>query len=111
MLFDEPMSKHTSWRVGGPADRYFVPADLDDLREFLAEMAEDLPLFWVGLGSNLLVRDGGIRGQVIAPLGALKELKRLDGDRVYAECGVSCSKLARSIPLNTGTPSWTCLPA
>ncbi len=95
LLFDEPMSKHTSWRVGGPADRYFVPADLDDLQAFLAEMSEDLPLFWVGLGSNLLVRDGGIRGQVIAPLGALKDLQRLDGTQVYAECGVSCAKLAR----------------
>ena len=58
-------------------------------------MPDELPLFWVGLGSNLLVRDGGIRGQVIAPLGGLKDLKRLDGNRVYAESGVSCSKLSR----------------
>ncbi len=95
LLFDEPMSRHTSWRVGGPADCYFVPADLDDLQNFLADMSKELPLYWVGLGSNLLVRDGGIRGQVIAPLGALKELKRLDNTQVYAECGVSCAKLAR----------------
>ena len=95
LLFDEPMSRHTSWRVGGPADRYFVPADLADLQGFLADMSDNLPVFWVGLGSNLLVRDGGIRGQVIAPLGALKEIKRLDGTQIYAECGVSCAKLAR----------------
>jgi len=95
LLFDEPMAKHTSWRLGGPADRYFVPADLEDLQNFLAGLEDDIELVWVGLGSNLLVRDGGIRGQVIAPLGALKKIQLLDDGGVYAECGVSCSKLAR----------------
>ncbi len=92
---DEPMSKHTSWRVGGPADEYYIPADLDDLQAYLARLKADTALTWVGLGSNMLVRDGGIRGVVIAPLGGLKELK-IDSQRhVYAECGLSNSRVAR----------------
>ncbi|MGD2171691.1 MAG: UDP-N-acetylmuramate dehydrogenase [Gammaproteobacteria bacterium] len=95
LLFDEPMSKHTSWRLGGPADRYYVPADLADLQAYLAALDEDTEVLWVGLGSNLLVRDGGIRGQVIAPLNALKELRLEDDGGVYCECGVSCARLAK----------------
>ena len=95
LLFDEPMSKHTSWRLGGPADRYYVPADIEDLQAFLAALEADIELVWVGLGSNLLVRDGGIRGQVIAPLGALKRISPRDDGGLYVECGVSCSKLSR----------------
>lgn len=95
LLFDEPMSRHTSWRLGGPADRYYIPADLDDLRAYLAALDEDAEILWVGLGSNLLVRDGGIRGEVIAPLNALKELRLEDDGGVYCECGVSCARLAK----------------
>ena len=95
LLFDEPMSKHTSWRLGGPADRYYIPADLDDLCACLAALEEDTDVLWVGLGSNLLVRDGGIRGQVIAPLNALKELRLEEDGGVYCECGVSCARLAK----------------
>jgi len=95
LLFDEPMSKHTSWRLGGPADRYYIPADLADLQAYLAALDEDTGVLWVGLGSNLLVRDGGIRGQVIAPLNALKELRFEEGGGVYCECGVSCARLAK----------------
>jgi len=95
LLFDEPMSKHTSWRLGGPADRYYVPLDLADLQAFLAGLDADIELLWVGLGSNLLVRDGGIRGQVVAPLNALSEIHLQDDGKVYAECGISCAKLAR----------------
>ncbi|MCP4331030.1 MAG: UDP-N-acetylmuramate dehydrogenase [Gammaproteobacteria bacterium] len=92
---DEPMSRHTSWRLGGPADRYYVPADLQDLQAFLAALDAGVEILWVGLGSNLLVRDGGFRGQVIAPLNALRQIHmQLDGS-LYAECGISCSKLAK----------------
>ena len=95
LSFDEPMSKHTSWRLGGPADRYYVPADLEDLQCFLAGLDDDIELLWVGLGSNMLIRDGGFRGQVIAPLNALRRLQlQLDGS-LYVECGVSCAKLAK----------------
>jgi UDP-N-acetylmuramate dehydrogenase len=95
LSLDEPMSKHTSWRLGGPADRYYVPADLQDLQDFLASIDTDVEILWVGLGSNLLVRDGGFRGQVIAPLNALRQIHiQLDGS-LYAECGISCAKLAK----------------
>ena len=95
LLLDEPMAKHTSWRLGGPADRYYVPADLEDLSAYLAALDTATEILWVGLGSNLLVRDGGFRGQVIAPLGALKALRLEDDGTVYVECGIPCSKLTR----------------
>jgi len=95
LMLDEPMAKHTSWRLGGPADSYYVPADLADLQHFLAQLDPDIEVLWVGLGSNLLVRDGGFRGQVIAPLNALKQIElQLDGE-LYAECGSSCARLAK----------------
>ena len=95
LMRDEPMAKHTSWRLGGPADGYYVPADLADLQQFLAQLDAETEVLWVGLGSNLLVRDGGFRGQVIAPLNALKQIDlQLDGN-LYAECGSSCARLAK----------------
>jgi UDP-N-acetylmuramate dehydrogenase len=60
----EPLSRHTSWHVGGPADIFFMPRDRDDLIAFLKALPADVPLLWLGLGSNLLVRDGGIPGTV-----------------------------------------------
>ncbi|MEJ2515167.1 MAG: UDP-N-acetylmuramate dehydrogenase [Gammaproteobacteria bacterium] len=93
---DEPMARHTSWRVGGPAETWYRPADLADLGEFLAGLPEDTPVTWVGLGSNLLVRDTGIRGVVIATHGVLSRLERLADRRLYAEAGVPCAKIARS---------------
>lgn len=95
LLENEPMSKHTSWRVGGPADRYYIPSSLDDACRFLAGLPEGEPLFWLGLGSNLLVRDGGLRGTVVATSGALKRLQLLDNNIVRAEAGVASAKAAR----------------
>ncbi len=96
---DEPMSRHTSWRVGGPADRAYLPADLADLGVFLARLPQQEPVFMVGLGSNLLVRDGGIRGTVVFMHQGLKTLRLDEGhdDRVlvYAEAGVASPKVAR----------------
>ncbi len=95
LMFDEPMSKHTSWRLGGPADQYYVPADLIDLQYFLAQLEPGIEILWVGLGSNLLVRDGGFRGVVIAPLNSLRELYLEPGGLLYAESGISCARLAK----------------
>ncbi len=92
---DEPMSRHTSWRVGGPADTFFVPASIDDLAAFLAGLDADTPVFWLGVGSNLLVRDGGIRGVVIAATKMLRGLDRVGDRRVRAGAGVPCTQLAR----------------
>ncbi len=95
LRYDEPMSRHTSWRVGGPADCFFVPDDLEDLKLFLSQLAADEPLTWIGLGSNLLVRDGGIRGTVIATKNVMSELEDLPSSQIRAGSGLPCAKLAR----------------
>lgn len=92
---DEPMARHTSWRVGGPARSFYEPADLDDLALFLRQLPDGEPLFWLGLGSNILVRDGGIPGTVIAVAGALADLAKVDERTVRAGAGVACNKVAR----------------
>jgi UDP-N-acetylmuramate dehydrogenase len=89
------MSKHTSWRLGGPADTYFRPDSLASLRDFLRGLDDDAPVYFTGLGSNLLVRDGGIRGVVINPLKALGTVARLEDGRVEAGAGVACTAFAR----------------
>ena len=94
MLHDEPMSGHVSWRAGGVARRLYRPADLADLQQFLRQTPAGEALLAVGLGSNLLVRDGGYRGTVVQMVGALTEL-RMDGDLIYAQAGVPGAKLAR----------------
>jgi UDP-N-acetylmuramate dehydrogenase len=91
----EPLSRHTSWRVGGPAELYFRPADLEDLSLFLRELDTATPVFWLGLGSNLLVRDGGIPGVVSAAAGIFKDLERVAELRVRAGVGLPCTQLAR----------------
>lgn len=92
---DEPMAKHTSWRCGGSADRAYFPADLDDLRVFLSTIPQDERLHVIGLGSNTLVRDGGIRGTVVFTHFALKRIE-FDAEGVlYAEAGVASPKVAR----------------
>jgi UDP-N-acetylmuramate dehydrogenase len=91
----EPLGKHTSWRVGGPADRFYEPADVQDLSAFLKTLPDNEPLFWVGLGSNLLVRDAGVRGTVLMLSGKLNGLERRGEHAVRAEAGVASAKLAR----------------
>jgi UDP-N-acetylmuramate dehydrogenase len=91
----QAMAGYTSWRVGGPAQRFYRPADTADLAAFLSSLPKSEPLFWLGLGSNLLVRDGGMRGTVIATAGALKKIVRSDPATVWVEAGVACTKLAR----------------
>lgn len=92
---NEPMSKHTSWRVGGPAETFFIPASLDDLAEFLGKLHREVPVFWFGVGSNLLVRDGGIPGVVISAAKILRDIERIDHYVVRAGAGVPCTQLAR----------------
>ncbi len=95
-----PMSKLTSWRVGGLVDRVYQPADLDDLVVFMRSLSIDEPLYEVGLGSNLLVRDGGLRGTVLLLHGALSELRLQSDGVIYAEAGVPGAKLARFAALH-----------
>ena len=97
LKFNEPMSRHTSWRVGGVADRYFLPADIDDLCCFMKQLPDHESVFWLGLGSNLLVRDGGIRGTVLAIMPALSDLEIRDAHCIHVGAGVPCAKVARFI--------------
>lgn len=95
LLQNEKMSKYTSWRVGGIADAMYLPTDKQDLINFIKNQDENTPLFWLGLGSNLLVLDGGIRGIVINTRGRLKEMFVTENGTVYVEAGVPCAHVAR----------------
>jgi UDP-N-acetylmuramate dehydrogenase len=95
VLHDVSLSKHTSWHVGGPADLFFTPRDSSDLTAFIRQLPPEVPVLWIGLGSNLLVRDGGFRGAVISTHGALGALERLSANRIQVEAGVPCARIAR----------------
>jgi len=95
LRYNESMSRHTSWRAGGPAEVFFVPASIEDLASFLSDLDADTPLFWHGLGSNLLVRDGGLPGVVVSATRILRDLERLDHYLVQAGAGLPCTQLAR----------------
>lgn len=95
LQYEAPLSGLTSWRVGGRADRLYRPADLADLQAFLSVLPPDEPLLWLGLGSNLLVRDAGVRGTVIALHARLDGLERSGEGGVCAGAGIPGAKLAR----------------
>ena len=95
LRLNEPMSKHTSWRVGGPAETFFIPNSLEDLSLFLHELNDNIPVFWFGVGTNLLVRDGGIQGVVISASRILRDLERPEHYLVKAGAGLPCTQLAR----------------
>jgi UDP-N-acetylmuramate dehydrogenase len=91
----EPLSRHTSWHVGGPAEVFFNPRDRTELAAFLRSLPAGVPIYWIGLGSNLLVRDGGLPGVVISTHGTLDSLEHLGETTVHAGAGVACARLAR----------------
>jgi UDP-N-acetylmuramate dehydrogenase len=90
----ESMARHVSWRAGGRAARYYAPADLEDLQGFLAQLPPEEPILFVGLGSNLLVRDAGYAGTVVM-LHAAGLHPQMLGGQLYAEAGVAAPKVAR----------------
>lgn len=92
---DEAMAQHVSWRAGGSAAHAYFPADMADLSMFLRNVRDDEPLLFVGLGSNLLIRDGGFDGTVVFTHGNLKALRLEETGLVYAEAGVASPKAAR----------------
>ena len=94
---DEPMSSHTSWRVGGIAEYFFQPRDEASLAQFLSMLPNDVPVHWIGLGSNLLVRDGGVRGVVISGKKLPDALERTAERQVTASVGIPCTRLARQL--------------
>ncbi|MBX3665282.1 MAG: UDP-N-acetylmuramate dehydrogenase [Burkholderiales bacterium] len=101
---DEPMARHVSWRAGGCARRSYAPADLEDMAAFLRGLPGDEPVCVVGLGSNLLVRDGGFDGTVIFTHWALRDLQVAraadGGGEIRAQAGVAAPKVARAAALN-----------
>jgi UDP-N-acetylmuramate dehydrogenase len=92
---NEPLARHNSWHVGGKARRCYFPADLADLQTFLQNQTKNEKFVWLGLGSNVLIRDGGIADTVIITQNRLKELQQLTSLSVRAEAGVPCAKLAK----------------
>ena len=91
----EMLAKHTSWRVGGPVKKFYQPADIEDLSLFLSNMEASEKIYWLGLGSNLLVRDAGFDGTMICTSGVLNGIEVLDEQRLYVEAGVACPKAAK----------------
>lgn len=89
------LDQYTSWRTGGKADYVYIPKDLHDLSNFLRYLPEKIPLLWLGLGSNTLIRDEGVEGVVIVTQGALNQLTLSDPQQIRAEAGVSSAQLAR----------------
>lgn len=97
LRLNEPMSKHTSWRVGGPAQYFYTPTDRYDLQQLLQRIPEDYPVTFMGLGSNTLVRDAGISGLLISTLKGLNNIEYISPDFLYAEAGVSSAKVAKQL--------------
>lgn len=102
LKYKEPLAQHTCWHIGGEADRYYCPTDINDLLAFLATLSEDEPLTWLGLGSNVLIHDKGIRGTVIHTLGMGEKLPILMPEKsdessilLRADAGIPCAKLAK----------------
>ncbi len=95
LRLNEPMAKHCTWRAGGAAKRFYIPADLDDLSAFMRQTPAADPLHFVGLGSNLLVRDGGIDGTVIATSPALSQIKAISETQRWISAGTPCAQIAR----------------
>jgi UDP-N-acetylmuramate dehydrogenase len=91
----EPMARHTSWRTGGAADLFFEPESVDELREFLASLPAASPVTWIGLGSNLLVRDGGVRGAVVSTMALPKQFEPLGSGKVVVSAALPCATLAK----------------
>ena len=94
-----PLARYTTWRCGGPADLLYVPADRDDLAAFLCQLPPGEPVTVIGLGSNTLVRDGGVRGTVVIMHNPGAALAVADG-LIYAEAAVACPKVARFAALH-----------
>ncbi len=97
LMRGEALAPYTWFRVGGPADALFVPADEDDLRQFLRALPESVPVQVLGVGSNTIVRDGGVDGVVIRLAGRpFSEITALEGARIRAGAGALDAMVARA---------------
>ena len=91
---NEPMHRHTSWRVGGAAEMFYVPSDKASLVQLMCQLPGNVPVFWFGLGSNLLVRDAGISGMVVCTFKGMDQMERVSSELVYVQAGVPSTKVA-----------------
>lgn len=91
----EPLARYTSWRVGGEADYFYKPANIEDTQHYLRSLSDDESVLWLGLGSNVLVRDGGVRGVVIYTRGCLKQMEQTSDELLMVEAGVPCALVAK----------------
>ena len=92
----ESLAPRTSWRVGGAAEHFYRPADAADLAEFVGALAADEPLLWLGLGSNLLVRDGGVPGTTVCLQGTVDQIEDLGDGTLRVDAGAHCARLAKT---------------
>lgn len=105
---NEPMARHSSWRVGGPADHWYEPVDIADLAFFLQQLPESESIVVLGLGSNVLIRDGGIRGTVICTR-LLNGLETPTPHHYIVEAGLACAHFAKqTAKLGSGGAEWYC---
>lgn len=95
LFYNHPLARYTTWRVGGSAKIFYAPRDLEDLSYFLRALPATEKVVWLGLGSNVLIRDGGIEGVVIMTHPNLSKLEQLNDGAVRAEAGLTCAKLAK----------------
>ncbi len=98
--YEAPLANFTTWRVGGPAQCLFRPRDRQDLIDFLTVLPADEAVTWLGMGSNVLIRDGGIPGVVIVTAGRLRSMSMDRDSRVHVEAGVPCAHVARFCSLH-----------
>lgn len=112
LVLEASLADYTTWRVGGSADALYKPVGISDLARFLSTISPDEPLFWLGLGSNTLIRDKGIRGTVILTQNYLNQIEAVDSETIRVEAGVSCAKMARFSARNglAGGEFWAGIP-
>jgi len=95
LTMNASLAEYTSWQVGGPADCLYIPANVEDAAIFLQQVPKEVPILWLGLGSNMLIRDAGVEGVVIVTRGTLATITQLDDTHIKAEAGVACAQIAR----------------
>lgn len=95
MQMNAPLTRFNTWGLSGQAECLFQPYDLNDLSQFLQETDSSIPITYLGLGSNVLIRDGGVAGVVVVTHGCLNNMQQLNHRQCYAEAGVACAKLAK----------------
>ena len=101
--YNELLSNHTSWKVGGPAEIFFTPENRSELSKFLESNDKDIT--WIGNGTNVLVRDGGVKGVVISIKKSLAKIELVEESICRVDAGTSCFELAMFATKNEFGPS------